>query len=186
MFLFLTTVAFFHKGVVMMGSRHKTPRDDGNKTTETWLVCQSWAQAPGCGDPSLSAKRQTLVWPTDLLSHIYIHDTFQISRDKALFYITQSGQIPPLLQCGPTPSHRASWHFPEHPEVHQLLICTQIWQKERMRFAYTHIGFVLASEANMVFIPSHSRFLPSGQNGSISNKAEMTPGCMITAVRGRF
>lgn len=131
MFLFLTTVAFFHKGMVMMGSRYKTPRDDGNKTTETWLVCQSWAQAPGCGEPSLSAKRQTLVWPTDLLSHMYIRDTLQINRDKALFYITD----PTITSMWPNSKSqsilalsRTPWSPPTsylHPSF-----CL-IWQKEK-------------------------------------------------------
>lgn len=66
---------FFHKGIVKVGSKRKILQEDGSKIQRAWLVCQSWAQVPDCGAPNLSAKRQTLTWPTDLLSHIHIHDT---------------------------------------------------------------------------------------------------------------
>lgn len=104
-----------YKGMVMMGSRCKTPRNDGNKATQTWLVCQSWAQAPGCGDPSLSSRRQTLIWPTDLLSHIDIHDTFQMNRDKAPFYITQSGQIPTITSMWSNSKSQSILALPRTP-----------------------------------------------------------------------
>lgn len=111
MFLFLTTKAWWWweadaKLLGMMGT--KPHRPDLCASLEPKLQVVEIPVSPQGG-------RQTLIWPTDLLSHIYIHDTFQMNRDKAPFYITQSGQIPTITSMWSNSKSQSILALPRTP-----------------------------------------------------------------------